>query len=154
MRKVIFYLIESESPQTEQSPSEACLSHEQIAIKQIVLAWQERQRVLVACQSQLQAEKIDEALWQLDTEHFVPHNLVGEGPRGGSPVELCWPEKRSSGVRGLLINLQTAIPDYAAAYNSIIDFVPFDPTLKALARERYLSYKNLGFNLKTIPISG
>ncbi len=45
-------------------------------------------RVLVACETQQQAEKIDEALWQRDPHQFVPHNLAGEGPRYGAPVKF------------------------------------------------------------------
>ena len=109
--------------------------------------------MLVACQDQAQAERIDEYLWQLDTNNFVPHNLAGEGLKGGSPVEICWPQKRNSGARHLLINLQQQFPEFAGVYRDIIDFVPVDDQQKSLARERYKAYKEAGFNLKTIPIT-
>ncbi len=28
-------------------------------------------------------------LWARPAESFVPHNLAGEGPRGGAPVEIA-----------------------------------------------------------------
>lgn len=150
MKKVIFYLIENGGEQASSSP---LLCHEKLACDKIVEAWQQRQRILVACQEQAQAERIDEYLWQLETDTFVPHNLVGEGlSMGGSPVEICWKEKRSSGKRQLLINLQDTFPEFAPLYDEIIDFVPADEQGKNLARERYKTYKNVGFNLKTIPV--
>ncbi|WP_294966455.1 DNA polymerase III subunit chi [uncultured Gilliamella sp.] len=148
MKKVIFYLIENPN----EASDSGVLFHEQLACEQITQAWQAKQRILVACQNQTQAERIDEYLWQLNTDLFVPHNLVGEGMKGGSPVEICWPQKHSSGNRQLLINLQEQFPEFANVYRDIIDFVPANEQLKALARARYKSYKEAGFMLKTIPI--
>ncbi|MCO6551030.1 MAG: DNA polymerase III subunit chi [Gilliamella sp.] len=149
MKKVIFYLLEN---QTEADES-GVLFYEKLACKKIVEAWQANQRVQVACQDQGQAERIDEYLWQLETDNFVPHNLAGEGMKGGSPVEISWPQKRSSGTRQLLINLQEQFPEFAGVYRDIIDFVPVDEQLKSLARKRYKLYKEAGFNLKTISIN-
>ena len=149
MKKVIFYLLENSTPANDAG----VLFQEKLACEKIVEAWHSKQRVLVACQDQAQAERIDEYLWQLDTDDFVPHNLAGEGLKGGSPVEICWPQKRSSGTRHLLINLQQQFPEFAGVYRDIIDFVPVDDQQKSLARERYKAYKEAGFNLKTIPIT-
>ncbi|OTQ78506.1 DNA polymerase III subunit chi [Gilliamella apis] len=149
MKKVIFYLLENSAPANDAG----VLFQEKLACEKIVEAWHSKQRVLVACQDQAQAERIDEYLWQLDSDDFVPHNLAGEGLKGGSPVEICWPQKRSSGARHLLINLQQQFPEFAGVYRDIIDFVPVDEQQKSLARERYKAYKEAGFNLKTIPIT-
>ncbi|QIQ22028.1 DNA polymerase III subunit chi [Zophobihabitans entericus] len=150
MKKVLFYLFEDAANSNAVSGQ---LTPEEIyACQKAIEAWKNKVRVLIACQSQTQAEKIDEYLWQLNTEDFVPHNLAGEGPKGGAPVEICWPQKRGSGARQLLINLQDDIPDFAAFFSDVIDFVPSPEQQKNLARERYKSYKNLGFNLKTIPV--
>jgi DNA polymerase III subunit chi len=147
MKKVIFYLLENQTEASELG----MLFYEKLACSKIVEAWQNKLRVLVACQDQTQAERIDEYLWQLDTENFVPHNLAGEGMKGGSPIEISWPARRSSGTRQLLINLQEQFPEFAGVYRDIIDFVPVNERLKLLARIRYMSYKDAGFNLKTIP---
>ncbi|BDF95314.1 hypothetical protein KAN5_21520 [Pseudoalteromonas sp. KAN5] len=34
------------------------------------------------------AHAIDETIWSFDPDSFVPHNLQGEGPKGGAPVEI------------------------------------------------------------------
>lgn len=149
MKKVIFYLIENQN----QANAAGELLYEKLACQKIVEAWQTKLRILVTCQDQVQAERIDEYLWQLNTDSFVPHNLAGEGLRGGSPVEISWPQKRSNGNRQLLINLQEQFPEFSGVYHDVIDFVPSDERLKLLARERYKTYKEAGFNLKTIPIT-
>lgn len=148
-KKVIFYLIENELTSVD---STALLPHEKLACDKIVENWQQGLRILVSCQDQQQAEKIDEYLWQSDPNSFVPHNLAGEGFRNGSPVEIAWIGKRGNGNRQLLINLQESFPEFSPTYSDIIDFVPADDRLKNLARDRYQTYKNMGFNLKTIKV--
>ncbi|RKS87518.1 DNA polymerase III chi subunit [Orbus hercynius] len=148
MKKVIFYLIEDDKALTDSR----LLPHEKLACEKITACWQQGQRVLVACQDQQQAERIDEYLWQQQTDDFVPHNLVGEGMKGGSPVEIAWIGKKGNNNRHTLVNLQEPFPEFATMYNDVIDFVPNEGRLKNLARERYITYKNIGFNLKTITI--
>lgn len=146
MKKVVFYLF------SEPNTDAAFRQHEYLACQKAFEAWQQRRRVLLVCQSKAQAEKLDDYLWQFDTSRFLPHNLSGEGPPMGSPVELCWPGCRGSGVRQLLINLHDEPSDVATLFSDIIDFVPFEEADKQLARERYKVYKSLGFNLKTVQV--
>lgn len=149
-KKVFFYLIEHELQCVEPT---LLLPHEKLACDQIVENWQRGIRILVSCQDQVQAEKIDEYLWQLQPDRFVPHNLIGEGLKGGSPVEIAWVGKRGNGQRQLLINLQEQFPEFSPTYDDIIDFVPAEQRLKELARKRYQTYKEMGFKLKTIKVS-
>ncbi|KLN95415.1 DNA polymerase III subunit chi [Moellerella wisconsensis] len=141
MKNAIFYLLEQPSLQ------EGLEAHEWLACQLAAAKWRAGKRVLIACETAEQAEKLDEALWQREPHQFVPHNLAGEGPRYGAPVELCWPQKRGNASRDVLINLQTPFADFATAFHEVIDFVPIDETLKQLARERYKIYRSVGFNL-------
>lgn len=111
--------------------------------------WRRGERVLIACEDEQQAIRLDEALWARPAESFVPHNLAGEGPTGGAPVELAWPQKRGSSRRHTLISLRTTCADFASAFTEVIDFVPCEAALKHLARERYKAYRAAGFNLNT-----
>ncbi|MBG5896204.1 DNA polymerase III subunit chi [Providencia stuartii] len=141
MKNATFYLLEQPSPQVELE------AHEWLACELAAQMWRDGKRVLVACETAEQAEKLDESLWQRDPHQFVPHNLAGEGPRYGAPIEICWPEKRGNAQRDILINLQSQFADFATAFHEVIDFVPIDETLKQLARERYKIYRSVGFNL-------
>lgn len=145
MKKATFYLIAQLSSQAELK------SHEWLACQLAAENWRMGKRVLIACEDQIQAEKLDEILWQREPYQFVPHNLAGEGPRYGAPVELCWPTKRGSSARDILINLQSTFANFATAFYEVIDFVPIDENLKQLARERYKTYRSMGFNLIMAP---
>lgn len=112
--------------------------------------FRQRQKVLVYCQSQQDAEKIDELLWQRPVDGFVPHNLTGEGPEAGAPVEITWQPPKSRN-RAVCINLHPQCPEFSGQFRTLIDFVPADDTLKQQARERYKHYRAAGHQLDTQP---
>lgn len=112
-------------------------------------AWRLGKRVLIACETEQQAFEIDELLWARDPDSFVPHNLSGEATQYPTPIEISWKGKRNAQRRDLLITLQNDIPDYVASFNQIIEFVPADETAKAIARERYKQYRQMGWHLST-----
>lgn len=143
MKNATFYLLEHDTVH------QALSAVEQLVCDLAADRWRTGKRVLIACEDEAQAVRLDEALWQRDASRFVPHNLAGEGPRGGAPVELAWPQKRGSAARDLLISLLPAFPVFATAFKEVIDFVPYEDTQKQLARERYKAYRVAGFHLTT-----
>jgi DNA polymerase-3 subunit chi len=107
---------------------------------------------LIWCDNQNDAEQIDERLWQLPTEQFVPHNLLGDGPKGGATVEITW-ELPSRSNRTVLINLAAEAPSFGGQFRQIFDFVPVEENLKQQARNRYKSYRVNGIALDTKPFN-
>ena len=116
------------------------------ACQQAAMAYRQQQKVFIYTQNQTQAHDIDEMLWAFEADSFVPHNLMGEGPSYGSPVEISW--QAPSNRRAVLINLTTTVPSFAHQFAKVIDFVPNDETLKQQARTRYRAYQQLGFAAK------
>lgn len=108
------------------------------------------QRVFIYTADQQQAELIDELLWQFEPDSFVPHNLSGEGPARGAPIEIGWQAPRQS--RQVLINLTEQMPDFAKRFAQVIEFVPAEAALKAQARERYKQYRQAGITPETVTI--
>ena len=108
-------------------------------------------KVFVYCANQQDAELVDEVLWQFDAERFVPHNLAGEGPQRGAPIEISWQTPKSS--RQVLVNLTASIPTFANRFVQIIEFVPVAEALKTAAREKYKHYRQLGVTPETINAS-
>lgn len=143
MKTVTFYLLTDVTSQGDLSPPEA------LACELAASQWRNGKRVLIACESESQAILLDEALWQRPPHSFVPHNLSGEGPRSGAPVELCWPQKRGNSPRDTLISLLPQITSFASTFHEVIDFVPGDAFRKQQARERYKAYRVAGFQLNT-----
>ncbi|WP_074012731.1 DNA polymerase III subunit chi [Candidatus Sodalis sp. SoCistrobi] len=143
MKNATFYLLD------QHAISDGLTAVERLACDLAADKWRQGKRVLIACVDDAQALRLDEALWARDPHAFVPHNLAGEGPRYGAPVELCWPQRRGNAPRDLLISLLPACADFASAFHEVIDFVPDEDALKQLARDRYKAYRSVGFQLTT-----
>ncbi|SFN25112.1 DNA polymerase III, chi subunit [Izhakiella capsodis] len=143
MKNATFYLMESSEVADGLSAVEALVC--ELAGER----WRAGKRVLVACESEEQANRLDEAIWQRPVDAFIPHNLAGEGPGYGAPVELAWPQRRGNAPRDLLISLLPQFADFATAFYEVIDFVPHEESLKQQARERYKAYRTAGFHLNT-----
>lgn len=128
--------------------------HEQVAFSQLVQLFAQKRKIYLHCDSQLQAEKFDEALWQHPIERFIPHALKGEGEKSFVPVLIGWGDLTSSNHAEVSINLQQTNPIVLQNRTQIIDFVPTDELLKASARVRYRFYKQQGFELQTLSFQG
>ena len=83
MKNATFYLLDNDTTVDGLS------AVEQLVCEIAAERWRSGKRVLIACEDEKQAYRLDEALWARPAESFVPHNLAGEGPRGGAPVEIC-----------------------------------------------------------------
>lgn len=143
MKNATFYLLDHDTHVDGLTAVEA------LVCDLAAMRWREGKRILIACEDEQQAIRLDEALWQRPANAFVPHNLAGEGPRYGAPVELAWPQRRGNAPRDLLISLLPQFADFATAFHEVIDFVPFEESQKQLARDRYKAYRSVGFHLNT-----
>lgn len=125
----------------------------QFFCERIAQAWRDFRSVRVWCASQAEAEKLDEALWQSPSDAFVPHNLAGEGPSQGAPVELCWPQAQVAKRRtAAVVNLMADMPEWQGA-RMIIERVPNEENARQQARERYKLYRSQRVELQTIKAS-
>jgi DNA polymerase III subunit chi len=109
------------------------------------------QRVFIYVDNNETACAIDEIIWAFDPDSFVPHNLQGEGPKGGAPVEIG--TTPPVGNRKVLINLANNLPDFIRRFNQVFDFVPVEPVAKQAARERFKKLRQLGANITTQDIN-
>jgi DNA polymerase-3 subunit chi len=141
MPTVTFYSLTTESTDNGLSPEE------QMACDFAASLWQTNQRLLLACVDEAQAYRLDEALWCLPPQRFVPHALAGENWHLVAPVVIHWPQQPHSGGRVLLITLLSEIPEFVSHFSQVIDFVPLDPQRKQQARRRYQAYRKANFEL-------
>ena len=143
MSQVIFYIL----PEEQESDTQGLSRHFAQACSIAAFYYLQNSKVFIYTDTQQDAFSVDEYLWQFDGNSFVPHNLLGEGPRYGTPVEISW--QPPTHPRQILINLSTSVPDFAINFQQIIDFVPFSEALKMAARTRYSTYKKMGLTLST-----
>lgn len=108
------------------------------------LCFEQGQRVFIATNDVVTAEAIDELMWQLPVDKFIPHNLQGEGPHYGAPIEIG--HQPPQGRRHVLINLCHPLPQFAVNFSQIIDFIPSNEEQKQQARERFHQCRVLNFS--------
>jgi DNA polymerase-3 subunit chi len=141
--RVSFY----ELPVNVASDHESLIAH----VSELLLShYQQKHYLTLICKDKTQAEAVDEYIWQQPAEHFIAHNLKGEGPVNGSPVEITWHDALATEpVRNkkLVINLSQAFLPQFAAWQHLVDFVPSDESQKVQARERYKQYKQAGCSM-------
>ena len=142
--QVMFYVLPEASSETAEVNDNAHLFQ---ACLHASVCYRNNQRVYIHTNDQGSAHSIDEMLWGFEPDSFVPHNLVGEGPAQGAPVEIGFQSPKSR--RPTLINLASQVPSFAGNYSHIIDFVPAETSLKIQARERFKQYKQAGFHIDT-----
>jgi len=145
--QVMFYLLNDDKKIDNKQSADASdiCSAFYHACLQASYFYRKNQRVFIYTQDKKQSEQIDELLWSFDSDSFVPHNLVGEGPKQGAVVEISHQPPR--GRRPVLINLTDTVPNFANQFQFIIDFVPSDEVLKQQARERFRTCRQWGFQV-------
>lgn len=156
--KVTFYALSDANRMLEQT-SEEQKGQQVLMPSELVMAAdlsvtsvKAKQKITVLCKTQTQAEAFDEFIWQYPPQDFVPHNLYGEGPDMGTPMEIIWDDAFKTMTklrnRAVVINLSEQFIHDHASIGQIVDFVPIDEQAKVLARERYKQYKQAGCQLE------
>ena len=147
MATATFYLISADSPQATQS------GFEQYVVYLAQYFARQGAKVYVQGHDKPHAERLAERFWQVEPEDFLAHNLVGEGPRYGTHIEIGYPEVAPSRNRQLVINVADNHTTFANAFAEVVDFVPSEEKAKQQARERYTQYRQAGYQLQTIEIN-
>ncbi|MDN3680010.1 DNA polymerase III subunit chi [Vibrio tapetis subsp. quintayensis] len=146
MATATFYIVKPESP---QATVEGLLNYVVFLAQHFA---KQGAKVYLNAESKQQAEQLAEHFWQLEPDNFTAHNLVGEGPRSGTSIEIGYTELKPNWNRQLVINLTNDLTNFAPAFAQVIDFVPCDEKAKQTARERFKIYRQAGYEMQTVEI--
>ena len=106
--------------------------------------------VLVLCPDKAFAAQLDERLWTIHPESFLPHALAGSNQKenAGQPILLATEICRDNAPE-VLINGCMEVPPDVTGFGHIVDFVDgWDEALKQPARERFRTYRQMGLEPK------
>ena len=109
-------------------------------------AYKQGLQILLRTSDEAQTYAIDNLLWSYSQGSFVPHSADRNDK--DSPVRV-WHEQCAEDQADLLINLNTRGPIDPAAYARIAEVINEDPERRAMARERYKTYRDQGFEVSS-----
>lgn len=121
------------------------------ACRIIEKAYSNGQTVYVYVANAEEAQNFDKQLWTFRDISFVPHEIYNQNLNSKAPVligyNLAAVEKKD-----VFINLASEIPSFYQLFNHIIEIIPNDANLKAVARKQYQVYQSSGYQMETFNI--
>lgn len=138
--RVDFYVLPSATPR--QRLTFGCRLAEKAYLRDL--------KVLIALDSDAEAQALDELLWTFHDRAFVPHHRCGEGECGepALPVHLCVGLERAAQA-DLLVNLTERLPPECVRCARIAEIVDADPERRRRGRERFRAYRDRKWTLET-----
>ena len=99
---------------------------------------------LVLARDTAQAEALDDLLWDMGDDVYIPHQIAGDEEDELTPVVIAAPQTDSP-LRPLVINLRDAAVD--GAFDRVLEVVPADESARDGSRERWKQYKARGLEV-------
>ena len=103
------------------------------------------QWTLVLARDQAQAEQLDDLLWDMGEDAYIPHQIAGADIEEEEAAVLSAPPGIDAPLRPLVINLRDAAVD--GAFERVLEVVPADESARGPLRERWKQYQARGFEL-------
>jgi DNA polymerase-3 subunit chi len=103
------------------------------------------QWTLVLARDTAQAEALDDLLWDMGDDVFIPHQVAGADIEEDEAQVLIAPPEVDAPLRPLVINLRDAPVD--GGFERVLEVVPADASARGPLRERWKQYQARGFEL-------
>lgn len=115
--------------------------------------------VVVYTQDEQRLSTFDRLLWSYDPLAFIPHVYADDPLAADTPIILTSappvaPANQPTAADTWLLNLDLACPPNAQAFTRILEIVSQHEQDKAAARERWLAYKEAGYDVRAHDVSG
>ena len=99
---------------------------------------------LVLARDSDQAEALDELLWDMGDDAYIPHQVAGDEEDELTPVLIAAPEVDAP-LRALVINLRDGA--VTGTVERVLEVVPADESERVASRGRWTQYKARGFEV-------
>ncbi len=137
--RVDFYVSPDDQPQARLT----------LACRLVRRAWQAGLPVFVLCSDEQQLAAMDDLLWHVRPQFFMPHSRFDDNP--AAPIVLgvdCWPTQDNS----VLINLcMQPVPQFAQL-NRVLELVCQTPELLQQSRTNFMHYRTLGLQPQRVEL--
>ena len=100
---------------------------------------------LVLARDGAQAEQLDDLLWDMGDDVYIPHQIAGVDVEEDEAAVLIAPPEADAPLRPLVINLRDAAVE--GAFERVLEVVPADESARGPLRERWKQYQARGFEV-------
>jgi DNA polymerase-3 subunit chi len=100
---------------------------------------------LVLARDAEQAEALDDMLWDMGDDAYIPHQIAGDEEDELTPVLIASPDTDTA-MRPLVINLRDDAVE--GSFERVLEVVPADDSAREPLRERWKQYKARGLQLQ------
>ena len=100
---------------------------------------------LVLARDTAQAEALDDLLWDMGDEVYIPHQIAGTDIEEDEAAVLISPPDVDAPLRPLVINLRDA--PVQGSFERVLEVVPADESARGPLRERWTQYKARGLEV-------
>ena len=100
---------------------------------------------LVLARDLAQAEQLDDLLWDMGEDVFIPHQVAGMDVDEDEAAVLITPPEADAPLRPLVINLRDAAVD--GGFERVLEVVPADESARGPLRQRWKQYQARGFEV-------
>ena len=97
---------------------------------------------LVLARDAAQAEALDDQLWDMGDDEYIPHQIAGTDEDEEEADVLIVPPGVDVPMRPLVINLRDAAVD--GGFERVLEVVPADESARGPLRERWKQYQAAG----------
>lgn len=104
-------------------------------------------QVLIAVDSQDEAQKLDDFLWASPEDSFLPHRVLADDPTPATVVEIAQPTNLGK-HRDVLINLSREVPEQFERFERLAEVVIQEPEVLKNTREHFSFYKSRGYPVR------
>jgi DNA polymerase-3 subunit chi len=126
----------------------------------IAKAWAQRKPLVVYAPDPAVAGAVDRALWVRNPIDFVPHVGLDSPLAEETGILIAdrlepLPADLAEGSRHeRMMNLSGEVPPGFSRFASVIEVVSEEPEVRQPARERYKFYKDRGYEIQTLDLTG
>ena len=104
-------------------------------------------RIVLVAEDAAQLKVLDEALWTFSDVDFLPHAVLGDPSASQSPVVLTDDSQAALSGGQVLVNLSRSVPVSYARFDRLLELVSIDADDTAAGRQRYVHYRDRGYDL-------
>ena len=103
---------------------------------------------LVLARDAAQAETLDDLLWDMGDDVFIPHQVAGMDVDEDEAAVLIAPPEADAPLRPLVINLRDAAVE--GSFERVLEVVPADESARGPLRQRWKHYQARGFEVNKV----